>query len=121
MKSFFEKIKPKFNVYKKVSFKLKYKFTQEELNSWIKHDNPWVRYDVAHHGYGLDKLVFDKHYLVRAEVARQGYGLDILVNDEEWSVRCEVAYQGYCLDILVNDRNWFVRKEAEIEVKKRGL
>lgn len=48
-------------------------------------------------------MVGYKHEQVRLEVARQGYGLDKLVNDKSWVVRAVVVQQGYSLDTLIHD------------------
>jgi len=94
MKSFFEKIKPKLYYYQEVKLKLKYKiFTQQELNSWVKHYDWLVRESVVKHNYGLNVLIDDVNFFVRWEVARQGYGLDKLVNDEHYCVREEAKHQ----------------------------
>lgn len=89
-------------------------------------DKHWeVRFAVAEQGYGLDKLVNDEHLAVRIVVAKQGYGLDKLVNDEHWVVRREVAKQGYGLDKLINDSTLLVKetarklKDAEVYLVER--
>jgi len=120
MKSFFEKINPSFFDTQEINFKVKYKtFTQEELNSWVKHEYCWIREEITRQAYCLEVLINDKEWRVRLEVARKGYGLDKLVNDKSWVVRKEVAKHGYGLDVLVNDPSSWVRWEVEKQLKKK--
>ena len=82
----------------------------EDVSSFVFHEDWWVRIEVARQGYGLEILVKDEDWWVRRAVAEQGYGLNILINDKDFRVRVAVASQGYGLEILVKDEDWWVRR-----------
>ena len=86
--------------------------TDPALDTLVDSNNPEDRYDAAKRGYGLDKLITDKDWLIRCTVAAHGYGLDKLINDEHYQVRRAIVNQGYGLDKLVYDKDRRVREEV---------
>lgn len=103
---------------KELSQKEKYEYFANNQKRLLKKDTG-CRRTLASFGLCLDKLVYDKSWLVRKEVANQRYHLDILINDKQTSVRVEVAKKGYKLNKLINDEDWEVR--MEVANQKYGL